>query len=66
MSVANAHSDDEDEEDNDNSSNNTMRHNWYDEQFPYNMDISTGHVILVSLFVSIMCVQVRYFLEGQK
>lgn len=47
MSVANAHSDDDDEEDNENNSNNTMCHNWYDEQFPYNMDISTGHVILV-------------------
>jgi len=45
MSVANARSDDEDE-DNEQDKSNTMRHNWYDEQFPYNMDIGTGHVIL--------------------
>lgn len=61
MSVANAHSDDEDEEDNENSSNNTMRHNWYDEQFPYNMDISTGHVILVNLRNSFLCSQKEIF-----
>lgn len=47
MSVANVRTDDEEEadEDEDNKSN-TMRHNWYDEQFPYNMDVTTGHVIL--------------------
>jgi len=45
MSVANACGDDE--EDNEDKEN-TMRHNWYDDQFPYNMDITTGHVILVS------------------
>jgi len=45
MSVANARTDDEDEDCEEDKSN-TMRHNWYDDQFPYNMDISTGHVIL--------------------
>lgn len=47
MSVANACGEDEK---NNEDKDNTMRHNWYDDQFPYNMDITTGHVILVGPF----------------
>lgn len=46
-SIANVRTDDEDESDKENDKKSyTMKHNWYDEQFPYNMDVSTGHVIL--------------------